>query len=85
MAGLEAKVEEAAEADDDLNEVLEEKLVAAGAVGGGGVSSEATPPPPPAGGNLFREGDVNHDDSVDKDDVNNEVQGDKVTEKLFIV
>ena len=78
-------MEEAAEADDDLNEVLEEKLVAAGAVGGGGVSSEATPPPPPAGGNLFREGDVNHDDSVDKDDVNNEVQGDKVTEKLFIV
>ena len=85
MAGLEAKVEEAAEADDDLNEVLEEKLMAAGAVGGGGVSSEANPPPPPAGGNLFREGDVNHDDSVDKDDVNNEVQGDKVTEKLFIV
>ena len=73
FSGLEAKVEEAV-ADDDLNEVLGEKI----AVGG---SSEATPAPAPAG-NPFREGDVDHEDSGDKDEVDNEVQGDKVTRNV---
>ena len=59
---------EEAEADDDLNEVLGEKVPVP--VGGGDGNSEPTPT------------HANHEDNEDKDDVDNEVQGDKVT-KIF--
>ena len=61
-------------ADDDLNEVLGEKIAV-------GDSSEATPAPE---GNPFGEGDVNHEDSGDKDEVDNEVQGEKVTRNVNV-
>ena len=59
---------EEAEADDDLNEVLGEKVPVPVDSG----SSEPTP------------SHANHEESEDKDDVDNEVQGDKVTEKCIV-
>ena len=65
---MEAKV------DDDLNEVLGEK-VAVGNVGG---SPEPTPAAPPAG-NPFREAELTREGGQGgKDEVDNEVRGNKV-------
>ena len=57
-------------ADDDLNEVLEEKVSVA-------IGSSSESAPVVAADNLYREGDVS-EDVVGKDDVDNEVHGDKV-------
>ena len=62
---MEAKV------DDDLNEVLGEKV----AVGGGGGSPEPTPAAPPAG-SPFREAELTREGGErGKDEVDNEVRG----------
>ena len=70
LSELEAKV------DDDLNEVLGEKVAVGG--GGGGGSPEPTPAAPPAG-NPFRESELTREGGQGgKDEVDNEVRGNKV-------
>ena len=69
LSELEAKV------DDDLNEVLGEKVAVGG---GGGGSPEPTPAAPPAG-NPFREAELTREGAQGgKDEVDNEVRGNKV-------